>query len=152
HSVVIWDSGTRAEVKRLGLNGALGALAFTRDGRLFTADLSESGNITMWDPERGVALSRATARLLDIWPTFVYTPFDIAGDGSSFAYESRDEPGAVRIAGQGGGMDPSLRVAEEVAVALAFSRDGQLLFTTSPMNAAISLWDVRTRRLTGSLE
>jgi len=147
-SVVLWDSATRTEVNRLGLKGMLGDLAFARDGRLFTADLSESNNITVWDPGRGISLSHSTSRLLYYG---AWAVFDISSDGSKFAHTIR-EPGLVRIVDLSGGTGSNLRVAEEHVNDVAFSRDGQTLLTTGSVNGAIKLWDVRTRKLIGSLE
>ncbi|HWN96234.1 MAG TPA: hypothetical protein VNT99_14455, partial [Methylomirabilota bacterium] len=147
-SIGLWSGGPA--VRRLPVKARIRDLAFTRDGRLFAADMSRSNNVTVWDIEKGDLLTNFTAR---VPPYLNGTIFAVTADGDRFAHAVSGSLGFVQIVDANGRRDPSFRVADEYITALAFSPDGQTLITGAGFSeTAIKVWDVRTRRLLGSLE
>jgi WD40 repeat protein/serine/threonine protein kinase len=149
-SVVLWDSHTQAEVNRLPLAGALRDLAFSRDGRLFTADLSSSNNIVIWDVATGRPLNEFADRL----PTYgMGRVFNITTTGTTFGQVMREDTHSVQITDVAPPRTHRLSVADELATALAFSPDGRMLLTGGGYaEGAIRLWDLETHQLAGTFE
>jgi WD40 repeat protein len=147
-SIVLWNSRTQSVSHRLPLGGALRNLAFTRDGRLFTADLSASNNLITWAVASGSALIRATANVADYG---MGTVFNIAADGSKWAYAISGQSHSVREIQRGREANSSFRAADELVTALAFSPDGRVLFTGGGYaEGAVKEWDLSTHQFLGS--
>lgn len=147
-SIVLWDSRRQSVTHRLPLEGALRNLAFTSDGRLFTADLSATNNLITWGVGSGSALNRATANVADYG---MGTVFNIAGDGSKWAYAIRGQSHSVREIQPSGETDSSFRVADELVTALVFSPDARVLFTGAGYaEGAVKEWNLSTHQLLGS--
>jgi RNA polymerase sigma factor (TIGR02999 family) len=151
-SIVLWDARMRKEVRRLPLTASVRDLAFTRDGRLFTADVGITNNIVIWDLSRGEAITNFTARLPDCVNGNV---FHVSPEGvrSVFVPASGAQAHSVRLMDASGVMEQPFRVATELTTALVFSPDeGALLTGAGYSEGAIKLWDVATRQPIGSLE
>src|SRR5207247_1668179 len=109
--VILWDTRTRSEGHHLRLGGALRDLTFTQDGRLFTADLSRSNNLTIWDITTGSALAQFTASV----PVYsMGTVFNVKRDGSGFVHAISSPSHSVRLVDVASGTNSKLRVAEEL--------------------------------------
>ncbi|MGO8678841.1 MAG: protein kinase domain-containing protein [Limisphaerales bacterium] len=147
-SIVLWDSSRRSVIRRFPLDGALRNLAFTRDGRLFSVDLSASNNLITWAVGSGAVLSRATATVADYG---MGTVFNIAADGSKWAYAISGRSHSVREIQRGGEAASDFRVADELVTALAFSPDARALFTGGGYaEGDVKEWDLDTHQLLGS--
>ena len=149
-SVVLWDGRARRELRRLPLSGFVRDLAFSRDGRLFTAEMANTNNVTEWDVAQGTALRRFTARI----PGYVNgTVFNVTGDGTRFAHAVNGAFHTVRCVDTEGGAEATFPVTEELTTALAFARDGRTLVTGAGYaDGAIKLWDLKSRQSQGILE
>jgi WD40 repeat protein len=149
-SVVLWDCRTKLEVNRFDLNAPLRDLAFSKEGRLFTADLSRSNNIIVWDTLTGAALDRFTVNLANYAMGNVFT---IAADGARFAVVPREQSDSVQVVDRHGKNISRFRVADELTTALAFSPDARWLITGGGYaESVIRLWDFQTGQPAGSLE
>ncbi|MCI0348800.1 MAG: WD40 repeat domain-containing protein, partial [Acidobacteriales bacterium] len=151
-SIVLWDAQDRSEVGRLPLTESVRDLAFTREGRLFTADAGITNNIVIWDATRGEALTNFTARP----PGYVNgNVFHASPDGgqSVFVPASVAHAHSVRLMDADGVLQQPFRVAKELTTALVFSPDQRVLLTGAGYSeGAIKLWDIATRQPIGSLE
>jgi WD40 repeat protein/predicted Ser/Thr protein kinase len=148
-NIVLWDARSGKEMHRLPATAYVKSLAFSRDGRLFTADIRRSNNVTIWDPVQGKSITSFTANLGNV--AVINCPhFAISGDGNRFADIAL---GFVQVTDANGRSHRPFRVADEDTTALEFSPDGETLVTAGAYaERTIKLWDVRTRQLLGSLE
>jgi eukaryotic-like serine/threonine-protein kinase len=147
-AIVLWNSRQRAEVRRLSVNNSPRDLAFTRDGELFSADVTHPGRITAWDVSGGAVLFHLDVELQNHGSGRI---FSISDDGLIAAYALK-KPGTVRLQELKKQTGFSIKVTDEYTTALAFGRDGQILATGSGYSdGAIKLWNAQFQAL-GSLE
>jgi WD40 repeat protein len=149
-SVVLWDSQTRSEVRRLPVGGDLRGLAFGQDGRLFTADLNSAGSFIVWDAANGKALQKIPGSVpnYDMGGVMSITP-----NGARLANAMAEDFRSVRVVDLQTDQSSTFTVADELTTALAFWRDGKVLLTGAGYaDGAIKLWDVDQGKLTGLLE
>ena len=148
--IVLWDAHLRKESGRLSLSRALRDLAFTRDGRLWTAELAASNNITVWNVTQGAILKQFTAPVPDYENGQVLA---VSGDGTRFACARANAPHSVRVFSTDREEHRDLRVAEELTTALAFSADGQWLVSGAGYaEGALKIWDLNSGQLLGPLK
>jgi WD40 repeat protein len=147
-SIALWDAHSQSVTGRLPIEGALRDLAFSRDGRLFTMALGASNNLVTWDVASGRPLTRSTANVADYG---MGTVFNIAPDGSKWAYAISGQSHSIREVQARGGTDLSFQVADELVTALAFSPDARVLFTGAGYaDGAVKEWDPSTHQLLGA--
>ncbi len=148
-AIVLWDGHQRAEVRRLPVKHYPRDLAFTRDGRLFTVEISRSNSITAWDVATGAALFHRRAVIANHSMGKV---FNISGDGSKCAYSIVQPLGSIRVEDLKLQAGLVVQVTDELTTALEFALDGQILATGAGYaDGAIKLWDAQSQPL-GSLE
>jgi WD40 repeat protein len=134
----IWDAATGEELLRLDHPQEVNTVQFNRDGtRLFTG-LSQSGDVMVWDSQRGA--------LLATWSRHRFSIFAMAltADGTRLATASRD--GEVRLWDAESGAEVLvLRGHTGDAFSVDFSPGGTLIATASN-DATVRLWDAATGR------
>jgi RNA polymerase sigma factor (sigma-70 family) len=55
-AVRLWDAASGKELHRLPMQGRVGSVAFSRDGRILAAASLDDGDVQLWDPARGQRL------------------------------------------------------------------------------------------------
>jgi WD40 repeat protein len=149
--VKLWDVSSRSELRELrGLDGAVAALAFSRDGRVLATGDAD-GNVRLWSIQDGAQIWRRRARR-------PWLPFKTEVNVVAFSADGRSVAAGTE--------DPAILVLKDTATArtidvlgapspvtsLAFAPDGRSL-AAGMRSGAITIWDLakgkERRTLTG---
>jgi WD40 repeat protein len=141
--VVLWDTATGKEVRRLGkpLGSLCSRLVFSPDGKAVAAGEGQTGEVHVWDAATGKEIKTWTAQAPQKWglgPTAVAFSADgkrlVTGGGDGVHFWDVATGAEVRsFAGHTGG-----------GLCAALSPDGRVLATSSAGDRAVRLWDVAT--------
>jgi WD40 repeat protein len=148
-NVVLWDSRTRAEIRRLPVNAQVRDLEFTQEGRLFTASPGVAQGIMLWDVDAGTVMSKFGGSA----PGYRFGKvFSVSSDGHSFAQAYAYHN--VRIVDTASSSNLwHFEATDETLTGVALSPDGQTLATGSAYSEGIiKLWNVPTHQFIGQLE
>jgi WD40 repeat protein len=156
HTVVIWDPGSTAVLKKLeGFSGPLQAVAFSANGTLLaTGDWS--GAVELWEVKtwtKRASLAHQLGR--DIWSVA------FSADGSAFAASGDDGVMLLRLQGSEVDSRSATRITPwqsadpakpRIVHCISFNTDGSLLAMVegekgNVRNGRVHIWDVKRSRL-----
>jgi RNA polymerase sigma factor (sigma-70 family) len=164
-TVRLWDAASGKELRRLPMQGRVGSVAFSRDGRVLAAADPDDGAVQLWDPATGRKLltlrSPADARtprgMIEGLTAVVFSP-----DGRSLVAVSRYRWASNIHPKSEGDRDVrmvrvwevatwterlSLRLPRNSVRCAAFAAGGRVLVLGAE-DGALLLWDFATGKLT----
>jgi WD40 repeat protein len=146
--VVLWDAGTRREVRRFeSLGVKLMCLTFSPDGRLLAGSEEknvESSHVGIWDVNTGAVMRKLTIPY-DVVLSLAFSP-----DGKLLATAEQNE--TVRLWDiPSGALRVTLLGHAQTVVSVAFSPDGKTLATCAS-DSKVKLWNIATEQEVATLE
>jgi WD40 repeat protein len=146
--VVLWDAGTRREVRRFeSLGVKLMCLTFSPDGRLLAGSEEknvESSHVGIWDVNTGAVMRKLTIPY-DVVLSLAFSP-----DGKLLATAEQNE--TVRLWDiPSGALRVTLLGHAQTVVSVAFSPDGKTL-ATGASDSKVKLWNIATEQEVATLE
>jgi WD40 repeat protein len=135
NTVRIWDTRTGEELLTLrGHKHPVYGVAFSPDGELL-ASASSNGNLKVWEMATGRVIQSLTARSGAVLGN-CFSP-----DGRYLAYSGGDA--TVRVWDVESGVERVVFRGHTAPVeSVQFSPDGQRLVSSSPVEAAVKVWDL----------
>jgi WD40 repeat protein len=145
--VLLWEAGTRREVRRFGHWEELMCLTFSPDGRLLAGSAAknmEHSQVGIWEVNTG-----ALIRKLPIQREFVLS-LAFSPDGKLLATAVQNEKVQLWDISSGA-LKVTLMGHAQTVVSVAFSPDGKTL-ATGAADSKVKLWNIATEQEVATLE